>query len=58
MFFRSLEDNVERSAEDGFVTCEVSEGSLNGLYQSHLLSSVTMLWFWLVGAEEPVVINN
>ena len=31
MFSRSLEDNVEGSAEDGFVTCEVLEGSLKTL---------------------------
>jgi len=28
MFCRSLEDNVENSAEDGDLACEISEGRL------------------------------
>jgi hypothetical protein len=31
MFCRSLEDNVENSAEDGDMACEISEGRLKNL---------------------------
>jgi hypothetical protein len=31
MFCRSLEDNVENSAEDGSLACEISEGRLKTL---------------------------
>ena len=45
----SLEDkNVKNNAEDGGLTCEISEKSLKG----HVLFSIKILWFWLPGAEE------
>ena len=31
MFCRSLEDNLENSAEDGDLACEISEGRLKSL---------------------------
>jgi hypothetical protein len=34
MLCRSLEDNVENSAEDGGLTCEVSEGKLKNLFRA------------------------
>ena len=33
MLCRSLEDNVENSAEDGGLACEVSEGKLKTLFR-------------------------
>ena len=33
MFCRSLEDNVENSAEDGGLACEISEGKLKTLFR-------------------------
>ena len=33
MFCRSLEDNVEISAEDGGLACEISEGKLETLFR-------------------------
>ena len=34
MLCRSLEDNVEKSAEDGGLTCELSEGILKTLFRA------------------------
>jgi hypothetical protein len=34
MFCRSLEDNVENSAEDGGLACEISEGRLQTLIRA------------------------
>jgi hypothetical protein len=56
MLCRSLEDNVENSAEDGGLACEISEGK-SKTYQDHILI-VKVLWFWLAGAEESAVINK
>jgi hypothetical protein len=33
MFSRSLEDNVENSAEDGGLACEISEEKLKTLFR-------------------------
>ena len=58
MFCRSLEDNVENSAEDGGLACEISEGRLKILFRDVAVLIVTILWFWLAGAEESAVINK
>ena len=34
MLCRSLEDNVENSAEDGGLACEISEGKLKTLFRA------------------------
>jgi hypothetical protein len=34
MLCRSLEDNVENSAEDGGLPCEISEGKLKTLFRA------------------------
>ena len=58
MLCRSLEDNVENSAEDGGLACEISEGKLKTLSGPLLFWIVKILWFWLAGAEESAVINK
>ena len=35
MFCRSLEDDVENSAEDGGLACEISEGKIKDSFQGH-----------------------
>ena len=55
---RSLEDNVENSAEDGGLACEISEGRLKTLIRVIAILIVKILWFWLAGAEESAVINK
>jgi hypothetical protein len=58
MLCRSLQDNVEKSAEDGGLTCEISEGILKTLFRAIAILIVKILWFWLAGAEESAVINK
>ena len=58
MLCRNLEDNVENSAEDGGLACEISEGRLKTLTRAIAVLIVKILWFWLAGAEESVVINK
>jgi hypothetical protein len=58
MLCRSLEDNVENSAEDGGLACEISEGRLKTLFRAVAILIGKILWFWLAGAEESVVINK
>jgi hypothetical protein len=58
MFYRSLEDNVENSAEDGGLACEISEGRLMTLIRAVAILIVKILWFWLAGAEESTVIKK
>jgi hypothetical protein len=58
MFCRSLEDNVENSAKDGGLACEISEGRLKTLIRAITILIVKILWFWLAGAEESAVINK
>jgi hypothetical protein len=58
MLCRSLEDNVENSAEDGGLACEISEGKLNTLLRAIVTLIVKILWCWLAGAEESAVINK
>jgi hypothetical protein len=58
MLCRSLEDNVENSAEDRGLACEISEGRLKTLFRAVAILIVKILWFWLAGAEEPTVINK
>ena len=50
-----MEDNVENSAENGGLACEISEGKLKTLIRAIV---VKILWFWLAGAEESAVINK
>jgi hypothetical protein len=59
MLCRSLEDNVENSAEDGGLACEISEGRrLKTLIRAIAILTVKILWFWLAGADESAVINK
>ena len=58
MLCRSLEDNVENSAGDGGLACEISEGKLKTLFRAIAVLIVKILWFWLAGAEESAVINK
>ena len=58
MLCRSLEDNVENSAEDGGLACKISEGRLKMLIRAIAILIVKILWFWLAGAEESAVINK
>jgi hypothetical protein len=58
MLCRSLEDNVENSAEDGGLACEISEERLKTLFRAVAILIVKILRFWLVGTEESAVINE
>jgi hypothetical protein len=58
MFCRSLEDNVENSAEDVGLACVISEGRLMTLFGTIAILIVKTLWFLLAGAEESAVINK
>jgi hypothetical protein len=58
MLYRSLEDNVENSAEDGGLACEISEGRLKTLFRAVAILIMKILWFWLAGTEESAVINK
>lgn len=58
MLWRSLEDNVENSAENGGLACEISEGRLKILSRAIAILNMKILWFWLAGAEESAVINK
>jgi hypothetical protein len=54
MLCRSLGDNVENSAEDGGLDCEISERRLKTLIREVAILIVKILWFWLAGAEESI----
>jgi hypothetical protein len=58
MLYRSLEDNVENSAEDGDLACKISEGKLKTVFRAIAILIGKILWFWLAGAEESAVINK
>ena len=58
MLCRSLEDNVENSAEDGGLACEISEGKLKTLFRAIAILIVKILCFWLTESEESAVINK
>ena len=58
MLWRSLEDNVENSAEDGALACEISEGKLKTLFRAIAILIGKIMWFWLAGAEESAVISK
>ena len=45
MLCRSLEDNVENSAEDGGLACEISEGRLKTLFGAIAILIVKTLRF-------------
>jgi hypothetical protein len=53
-----LEDNVENSAEDGGLACEILGGKLKTLFRAIDILIGKILWFWLTGAEESAVINK
>ena len=55
MFCRSREDNVENSAEDGGLPCEISVGRSKTLIRAIAILIVKILWFWLAGAEESAM---
>jgi hypothetical protein len=56
--YRSFEDNVENSAEDGGLACEIPEGKLKTLFRAIAILEFDYLWFWLAVAEESAVINK
>jgi hypothetical protein len=58
MLCRSLEDNVENSAEDGCLACEISEEKLKNRFRAIAVLIVKILLFWLGGAEESAVLNK
>ena len=58
MLCRSLEDNVESSAEDGGLACEISEGRLKTIIKVVAILTVKILWFSLAEAEESASINR
>ena len=43
MFCKSLEDNVENSAEDGGLACVISEGKLKTLFRAIAVLNVKIL---------------
>ena len=43
MLCRSLEDNVENTAEDGTLVCEISEGKLKALFRAIAVLIVKIL---------------
>ena len=43
MLCRSLEDNVENTAEDGGLVCEISEGKLKTLFRAIAVLIVKIL---------------
>jgi hypothetical protein len=45
MLYRSLAGNVENSAEDGGLACEISEGRLKTLIRAIAILIVKILWF-------------
>jgi hypothetical protein len=57
MFCRSLEVNVESSANDGGPDCEISEGRLKTLIRALAGLIVKILWFLAV-AEKSAMINK
>jgi uncharacterized membrane protein len=58
MLCRSFEDNVETIAEDGVLTCEISDVRLKTLIRAIVILIVKILWCWLDGSEESAVINK
>jgi hypothetical protein len=54
MFCRSLEDNVENSANDGGLVCDISEGRLKTLIRAIAGLIMKILWFWLAGVEAVI----
>jgi hypothetical protein len=45
MLCRSLEENVENSAEDGGLACEISEGRLKTFFRANAILIWKILWF-------------
>jgi hypothetical protein len=48
MLCRSLKDNVENSAEDGGLDCEISEGRLKTFFQGLCYIDWKILWFFVM----------
>jgi hypothetical protein len=55
---RSLEDNVEKSPEDGDLACEILEERLKTFFRAIDILILKIVWFWLAGAEESAVISK
>ena len=51
-------DNVENSAEDGGLACEISEGKLKTLFRAIAILIGKILWFWLARADKSAVSNK
>ena len=49
-----LEDNVENSAEDRALACEISEEKLKTFFRAIASLIVKILWFWLAGTEDQL----
>jgi hypothetical protein len=45
MLYRSLAGNVENSAEDGGLACEISQGRLKIFFRADAILIVKILWF-------------
>jgi hypothetical protein len=58
MLYRSLEDNVENSEEDGGLACETSERKLKTLIRAAAILIVKILWFRLAVTNKiPELLN-
>ena len=58
MLCRSLEDNVENSAEDGGLACEVSEGKLKTLFRDIAILEFDYSVVLVSWGEESAVTNK
>ena len=54
MLCRSLEDNVENTAEVGALVCEISEGKLKTLFRAIAILIGKILWLWLAGLQSQL----
>jgi hypothetical protein len=58
MCCRSLENNVENSAENGSLACEISEGKMKTLNRAIAVLIVKIMWFLLAGTKESAMSNQ
>ena len=58
MLYRSLEDNVENSAEKWRPGLWNFRGKIKEFFRAIASLIVKILWFWLAGAEESAVIDK
>ena len=54
MLCRSLEDNVENSAEDGGLDWEFLEGKLKTHFRAIAILIGKILWLWLAGLQSQL----